>query len=63
MSIESKLPIMKADPTEKGLAMILEYGHTVGHAIEKLSYGKLSHGESVSIGMMVAARISENLVT
>lgn len=45
MSIESKLPIMKADPTEKGLAMILEYGHTVGHAIEKLSYGKLSHGE------------------
>ncbi|HDK7179386.1 TPA: 3-dehydroquinate synthase [Clostridium botulinum] len=61
MSIESKLPIMKADPTEKGLAMILEYGHTVGHAIEKLSYGKLSHGESVSIGMMVAARISEKL--
>ncbi|NFA59079.1 3-dehydroquinate synthase [Clostridium sporogenes] len=61
MSIESKLPIMKADPTEKGLAMILEYGHTVGHAIEKLSYGKLSHGESVSIGMMVAARIGEKL--
>ncbi|AUM99456.1 3-dehydroquinate synthase [Clostridium botulinum] len=61
MSIESKLPIMKADPTEKGLAMILEYGHTVGHAIEKLSYGKLSHGESVSIGMMVAARVSEKL--
>lgn len=59
MSIESKLPIMKADPTEKGLAMILEYGHTIGHAIEKLSYGKLSHGESVSIGMMVAARVSE----
>jgi len=61
MSIESKLPIMKADPTEKGLAMILEYGHTVGHAIEKLSYGKLSHGESVSIGMIVAARVSEKL--
>ncbi|NFD76175.1 3-dehydroquinate synthase [Clostridium botulinum] len=61
MSIESKLPIMKADPTEKGLAMILEYGHTIGHAIEKLSYGKLSHGESVSIGMMVAARVSEKL--
>ncbi|MCX7923869.1 MAG: 2-deoxy-scyllo-inosose synthase [Clostridia bacterium] len=61
MSIESKIPILKADPSEKKLAMILEYGHTVGHAVERLCKGELSHGECVSIGMVVAARISRKL--
>ena len=40
----------------------MNYGHTIGHSLEGLTnYGKLLHGEAVSIGMVVAARISENL--
>lgn len=61
MSIISKLPIVKADPTEKKLAMILEYGHTVGHAIERILIGEYSHGECVSMGMVVAARMSSKM--
>jgi 3-dehydroquinate synthase len=41
--------------------MILEYGHTVGHAIEKLSFGGLTHGEAVAVGMVAAARISHEM--
>ena len=41
---------------------MLNYGHTVGHAIEKVSgYGTYLHGEAVAIGMMVAATIAEKL--
>lgn len=52
--------VVEVDPHEKGLRRILNYGHTVGHAIEKLSDFELSHGEAVSIGMMVAGRIARN---
>ena len=41
--------------------LILEYGHTFGHAIEWLQRGKLSHGESVSIGMKIAAELAHKL--
>jgi len=50
--------VVEQDTHEKGLRQILNYGHTVGHAIEKLSDYKLAHGEAISIGMMVAGRIS-----
>jgi 3-dehydroquinate synthase len=53
--------VVEIDPHEKGLRKILNYGHTIGHAIEKLSGFALSHGESISIGMMVAGRIACNL--
>ena len=56
--IRSKLAILAKDPTEKRHAIVLEYGHTFGHAIEWLSRGELHHGEAVSIGMCVAARLS-----
>jgi 3-dehydroquinate synthetase len=59
--IVSKLEILKKDPTEKHYGMILEYGHTFAHAVEWLSDGRLTHGESVSIGMKMAARLSERL--
>jgi 3-dehydroquinate synthase len=52
---------VERDPNEKGLRRCLNYGHTAGHAIEKLSNYELSHGEAVSIGMMIAARIAEVL--
>jgi 3-dehydroquinate synthase len=47
---------------ETGLRAILNYGHTFGHAFESLSgYGKMTHGEGVSIGMCCAARLARRL--
>lgn len=56
--IQSKLEILRADPSEKGEALVLEYGHTFGHAIEWLSRGSLYHGEAVAMGMCAAAELS-----
>lgn len=62
--------VVEIDPNEKGLRRILNYGHTAGHAIEKLSVDRyekgesgsyLSHGEAVAIGMMVSGRIAAAL--
>ncbi|NJM73845.1 MAG: 3-dehydroquinate synthase [Scytonema sp. RU_4_4] len=53
--ILSKLRILKKDPGEKAYAIILEYGHTFGHAIEWLE--KVTHGEAVSYGMKIAAHL------
>lgn len=57
-SVLSKIHILERDSSEKKYGMILEYGHTFGHAIEKLSNGKILHGEAVSIGMIVSGIIS-----
>jgi 3-dehydroquinate synthase len=59
--IESKLRIIHKDPGEKHYGIVLEYGHTFGHAIEWLSQGKLLHGEAVSIGICLAAELSHSL--
>ena len=59
--ILSKLEILKRDPSEKGYGIILEYGHTFGHAIEWLQEGKLSHGESVCFGMKIAAELAREM--
>lgn len=56
--INSKLRILRRDPTEKKYAMILEYGHTFGHAIEYLTAGKVIHGLAVAKGMCIAAELS-----
>lgn len=56
--IRSKLDILGRDPSERGYGVILEYGHTFGHAIEWLSHGRLLHCEAVSIGMCLAAELS-----
>jgi 3-dehydroquinate synthase len=40
------------DPKEKELRKVLNFGHTIGHAIESLSQGSLYHGECVGIGML-----------
>lgn len=42
-----------------GVRAILNFGHTVGHAIEAIEKGKFTHGESVSIGMIAATKLSE----
>ncbi|MCP4304458.1 MAG: 3-dehydroquinate synthase, partial [bacterium] len=49
-----------ADFREKGLRAILNYGHTIGHAIEVA--GSISHGEAVAIGMVAAGAISEEML-
>ena len=55
--------IIEKDLYEKNIRIIVNYGHTIGHAIEKLSNYKLSHGEAISIGMMAAGRIAIKLKT
>jgi 3-dehydroquinate synthetase len=61
LCVDSKMRVMRDDPREKGEARILEYGHTVGHAVELASAGKLHHGFAIGLGMLAAARISNLL--
>jgi len=56
-----KKAVVEVDETEKGLRRILNFGHTVGHAIEAESGYTISHGEAVSMGMVAEAFISEKL--
>ncbi len=56
--IEAKTAVMANDALEKHEAVVLEYGHTVGHAIELLSKGTITHGEAVGIGMVVEGDIA-----
>jgi len=59
---EIKARIIEKDELEQNLRKIVNYGHTIGHAIEVLSnYSKFSHGQAVSIGMAVEAEISQSL--
>ena len=61
-SARLKALIVSSDPREENLRMILNYGHTIGHAIETVSnYTEYLHGEAVAIGMMGAARIARHL--
>ncbi|MCR5378288.1 MAG: 3-dehydroquinate synthase [Fibrobacter sp.] len=56
-SCQIKAEVVGIDEKEAGLRAILNYGHTFGHAIEKITnYEKFSHGIAVSLGMRVAAR-------
>ena len=57
-SLEQKFEIARLDPTEREFGMVLEYGHTVGHAVECLSQGRVLHGEGVYHGMNVAGRLA-----
>ncbi len=57
--IDLKVMVIEEDEREQGRRAILNYGHTVGHALENASgYGELLHGEAVSIGMAVAANMA-----
>ena len=60
---EIKAEVVSQDETESGLRAILNFGHTLGHAIEAISgYGKYLHGEAISIGQAAAARLSAERV-
>lgn len=56
-----KIAVVEQDPYEKGRRAVLNLGHTVGHALEKLSGFALRHGEAVAIGIVAAARIAAKL--
>lgn len=67
-SVEIKTEIAENDPTEQGLRKALNFGHTLGHAIESYSmeathFSKLLHGEAVAIGMVLAMYLSTQLST
>lgn len=57
-SCNIKREVVENDPTEKGERALLNFGHTIGHAVEKLSDFKLYHGECVSIGIVAASYLS-----
>ena len=58
-SCQAKADVVSQDEKEGGIRAILNYGHTVGHAIESLTgYRLVNHGEAVAIGMVVAGKIA-----
>lgn len=57
-SCTCKKLVVEKDPTEKGERAILNFGHTIGHAIEKAKHFELMHGECVALGCVAAAYIS-----
>jgi 3-dehydroquinate synthase len=66
-SIEIKNEVVTEDPKENGLRKILNFGHTLGHAIESYfleseNKEKLTHGEAIAIGMITETYISEKLL-
>jgi 3-dehydroquinate synthase len=60
-SVEIKAEIVTRDETESGPRKLLNFGHTLGHAVEALSGFALLHGEAVAIGMVEEARIGERI--
>ena len=65
ISVEIKSDIVQRDPLEKGLRKALNFGHTIGHALESFSLqndkNPLLHGEAVVLGMMAETLLSEKL--
>lgn len=61
-SILVKKKLVEEDQFDSGKRMLLNFGHTIGHAVENLyGYKNISHGEAVSIGMNTITKISEKL--
>ena len=61
-AVEFKAGVVSRDERERGERMLLNLGHTFGHAIETAQgYGGLLHGEAVAVGMMLAAKLSTQL--
>ena len=56
-----KKGIVEMDEREQGLRRILNFGHTLGHALETASGYRLSHGNAVAVGMIAAIRLSQAL--
>ncbi|HKS16862.1 MAG TPA: 3-dehydroquinate synthase family protein, partial [Planctomycetota bacterium] len=57
-AITVKVDLVRADETDNGDRKLLNYGHTIGHAIEASRGYRIRHGEAVSLGMMAAAHVA-----
>lgn len=60
-SVEIKADIVSRDEREEGLRQILNFGHTIGHAVELVSGYSLLHGEAVAIGMALESKLAEHI--
>lgn len=60
-TVRVKVRHVSQDLTEQGMREYLNYGHTLGHAIEQMEHFKWRHGNAVAVGMVFAARLSRNL--
>ncbi|MCU0484805.1 MAG: 3-dehydroquinate synthase [Anaerolineales bacterium] len=60
-SMAVKIRLVQADPDERSQRAALNLGHTIGHAVEKASAYRLRHGEAVAIGLVVEARLAEQI--
>jgi 3-dehydroquinate synthase len=60
-SIEIKADIVSRDEREEGLRKVLNFGHTIGHAVELISGYSLLHGEAVAIGMALESELAEKI--
>lgn len=57
-TIQGKIRVVEEDPREWGLRRILNFGHTIGHALETVSHYEMSHGEAVALGCAAEAHLS-----
>lgn len=60
-SVEIKAAIVEEDPEDRGRRRVLNFGHTIGHALERLSDYTIPHGAAVAIGMVAEARLGERI--
>jgi 3-dehydroquinate synthase len=60
-SVEIKSEVVTSDTHERGRRKILNFGHTLGHAVEQVSGYALLHGEAIAIGMVLEAALSERM--
>jgi 3-dehydroquinate synthase len=60
-AVSLKVEIVLQDPWERGLRKVLNFGHSIGHALEvRAGYQDLSHGEAVALGMLIETKIAHN---
>ena len=60
-SAQIKAEVVEIDEKDTGLRNILNFGHTVGHAVESVTNFQVAHGQAVAIGMVAAAKIAAEL--
>ena len=60
-AVRIKASVVERDERESGERMVLNFGHTIGHALEKLSKYRLLHGQAVALGIAVETQIARNL--
>ncbi len=61
LAMSVKVKIIEKDPFEQGIRASLNFGHTIGHAVELVSGFSILHGEAVAIGMVAEARLAERM--